>query len=212
MTLSANPAKLPFESVPLPAPDGPPSEERDLPSRAPAPGEPGATSSLGDEPVAEDGSGRWLWLQRLAEIVVAIASSALFVAWSRAIDVNPLVRVGQVSGLAALQLRFAVLCVLVVAALLLIELLRLRFAPFARKLACAAVAGLSSGLVAGGIVVALHGTPWGLFVNQSDVGSWMPQWTQLVLDGNRFRPITRRYLSTHWLRCSTLVTSRSDSR
>ena len=37
-----------------------------------------------------------------------------------------------------------------------------------KRLGCAAAAGLATGLVAGGIVVALRGTPWALWAGGAD--------------------------------------------
>ena len=130
---------------------------------------------------------RWPW--GVVEGVVAIAAALLFAVWSETIEVNPVVRVGQVSGLAALQLRFAMVCVVIVAVLLFIELRHPKAAAHSRAIGCAVVAGLSSGLVAGGIAVALHGTPWGLFVNHGDVETFR-QWAAQLIDG---QPIPAHY-------------------
>ncbi len=153
-----------------------------VPAAPPTVDESGTADESVNEPISASvrSDPRWPW--RLAEVVVAVGTALLFAAWSLTIDVNPVVRVGQVSGLAALQLRFAIVCVVIVAVLLFIELRLPRAAPHARAIGCAAVAGLSSGLVAGGIVVALNGTPWGLSINYSDTG-WMQQWVETIVDG-----------------------------
>ena len=102
---------------------------------------------------------------------------------SRSIVVDPLDRIGQVSGLAALDLRFV----------------RPRPAgprgvwggrparrgaawPVVRPLACAAVAGLATGLVGGGILLALRGTDWPLFAYWGDSGQ-LVRWADDLLAG-----------------------------
>jgi len=113
----------------------------------------------------------------------SLLAAMLFLAWSGSVNINPMFRVGQVAGLATLQLRFAVVCIVVVVALLLAE----RFLPPARqdlavRTACAIFAGLASGLVAAGIRVALRGTPWALYVGHGD-GGWISQWVQQLRQG-----------------------------
>ena len=80
-----------------------------------------------------------------AEAAVAIGAALLSVALSRSIVVDPTDRVGQVSGVAALDLRFVLLGLFVVGACLVAG----RFAgpawPLVTRLACAAVAGLTTG-------------------------------------------------------------------
>jgi len=121
-----------------------------------------------------------------AEIVVAITSAILFTVWSRTIEVDPLTRVGQVSGLAALQLRFAVLGATGVGVLVLVEKRRPAiFRLYALPLTCAAIAGMASGLVGGGLEIALHGTPWGLYVNHGDAAE-VTRWSELWLQGKPF--------------------------
>jgi galactan 5-O-arabinofuranosyltransferase len=96
------------------------------------------------------------------EVAFALVACLLFAVWATTIEVDPLDRVGQVSGLAALQLRFllvALTCAVIAGAVV-------RARPRARdgvvRLACALLAGLSTGITAGGLVVALRGTPWPL--------------------------------------------------
>jgi hypothetical protein len=118
-----------------------------------------------------------------AEVVTATVSAVLFVAWSRNIDVDPLTRVGQVSGLAALQLRFAIISIVLVAALVLVH----RFGPeglreAVTRIGCALVAGLATALAAGGAAVAVRHTPWALWANLGD-NKWILQWTHTLLDG-----------------------------
>jgi hypothetical protein len=124
-----------------------------------------------------------------AEALIALATAFGFLAWSRSIDVDPMVRVGQVSGLAQLQFRFAVAGIVLVAALLLAQWRwpdradRAGPSVWIESLGCAAAAGLFTGLVAGGIEVALHGTPYGLWAGMGDY-AWIGQWAQSVIDGH----------------------------
>ncbi|MFF2076602.1 hypothetical protein ACFVXG_17810 [Kitasatospora sp. NPDC058162] len=110
----------------------------------------------------------------VAEAFVSLVTGVGFMLWARSIDVNPLVRIGQVSGLAGLQLHAAVIAVPVLTVLLYAAHRAgpERYRP-ALRLGCAAIAGLSTGLVAGGIAVALHGTPWGLGGQEGDPGNVM---------------------------------------
>jgi hypothetical protein len=110
------------------------------------------------------------------EAVASIGAAGLFLAWSRSIDVDPLDRKGQVSGLAALQFRFAVVAVVLVTAMVLAH----RFLDVERRhravtVGLAIIAGLTTGLVAGGIDVALRGTQWGLWAGGGDY-SWILNW------------------------------------
>ncbi|MFI9007705.1 hypothetical protein ACIGNX_10795 [Actinosynnema sp. NPDC053489] len=117
-----------------------------------------------------------------AEAVVSVAAAALMVLLARRIDVNPLDRIGQISGLAALQLRFAVVAALLL--VLTVVTARTRWtahAPLARRLAAATAAGLFSGLVAGAVLVALRGTSWGLNANGGDSGALIT-WAHTLID------------------------------
>ncbi len=91
-------------------------------------------------------------------------------------------RVGQVSGVAALDLRFVLLGLFLVGACLITG----RFAgaawPLVTRLACAAVAGLTTGLIAGGILLALRGTDWPLFANGGDSGQLL-RWADALVAG-----------------------------
>ncbi|MEV7597163.1 hypothetical protein AB0O91_07190 [Kitasatospora sp. NPDC089797] len=105
---------------------------------------------------------------------MSLLAGVCFMLWARSIDVNPLVRIGQVSGLAGLQLHAVVVTLPVLTALLYAahrggsERYRLVL-----RLGCAVLAGLATGLVAGGVVVALNGTPWGLGGQEGDPGNIM---------------------------------------
>jgi galactan 5-O-arabinofuranosyltransferase len=117
------------------------------------------------------------------EFVVATVPAVLFVSWSRNIDVDPLTRVGQVSALAALQLRFAIISIVLVAILVLVH----RFGPgwlheAAIRVGCALVAGLATALPAAAAAVAVRHTPWALWANAGD-NNWILFWTHNLLDG-----------------------------
>ncbi|MER5262593.1 hypothetical protein ABTZ99_10980 [Actinosynnema sp. NPDC002837] len=121
----------------------------------------------------------WLFA---AEAVVSVAAAALMVLLARGIEVNPLDRIGQISGLAALQLRFALIAVVLLA--LAIVTARVRWvahAPLARRIAAATAAGLYGGLVAGAVLVALRGASWGLNANGGDSGA-LTRWAQTLID------------------------------
>jgi galactan 5-O-arabinofuranosyltransferase len=131
-------------------------------------------------------------LARLAtgtgEVAVAVAAAVVSVQLSRSVTVDPLGRVGQVSGLAALDLRFVLLGLAVLAACLATARHPRVFAVVGR-LACAAVAGLATGLVAGGVLLALRGTDWPLFANWGDSGQLI-RWADDIIAG---RPVPAAY-------------------
>ncbi len=116
------------------------------------------------------------------EVIVSIGAAALSVLLSRSIVVNPMDRVGQVSGVAGLDLRFVLLGLFVVGACLLAGRLGERAATVASRCGCAAVAGLTTGLIAGGILLALRGTDWPLFANDGDSGQLI-RWADDLLAG-----------------------------
>jgi hypothetical protein len=148
------------------------------------------------------------WLRPVlifAEAVTATVPAVLFVAWSKNIDVDPLTRIGQVSGLAALQLRFAIISIVLVAALVLIH----RFGTeavreAATRIGCALVAGLATALAAGGTAVAVRHTPWALWANLGD-NHWILDWTHRMLDGNDvpdYYPPMSMWALVEWSRVS----------
>ncbi|WP_354641032.1 hypothetical protein [Kitasatospora camelliae] len=102
---------------------------------------------------------RWPAAEAAAGAVAALGYTLL----CATIDVDPMVRIGQVSGLAGLQL-YGALLGLPLLALLVFCAHRgsLRRYDRVKRLVCAALAGLASGALAGGTVVALSGTPWPL--------------------------------------------------
>jgi hypothetical protein len=122
------------------------------------------------------------------EVVAAVGAALGTVALSHSVTVDPLDRVGQVSGLAALDLRFVLLGLAVLAACLMTARHPRAFAVVS-QLACAAIAGLATGLVAGGVLLALRGTAWPLFANWGDSGQLI-RWADDILAG---RPIPADY-------------------
>ncbi|MFE5489737.1 hypothetical protein ACFQ7Z_07215 [Streptomyces virginiae] len=141
-------------------------------------GEAGAPAQRHSEPArgkshpALSGIRVWMsrrWVQILAEVVVSVVAALGFTLLSRHISVNPMNRLGQVSGLAKLQLYVAVLG-LPLLGLLLYTAYRgsVRRHELVKRLVCAALAGLVTGVVAGGIVVALRGTPHPLGGQEGD--------------------------------------------
>ncbi len=124
----------------------------------------------------------------LAEAVVSVGAGVLMVVLAHRLDINPMDRVGQVSGLAALQLRFALLGLVLLAAVVVAA--RSRWAvlsPLAERLAAAAIAGLMSGLVGGAVAVALHGSHWGLNASFGD-GAAITRTVRLVMDTGSMQP------------------------
>ena len=111
------------------------------------------------------------WVPLALEAAVAFFTAAAFVASCVFIHVNPLYRLGQVAGLAGLAFRFALVAILLVVALVVAARRRggARFDLTAR-LVCASIAGLATGMIGGGILVALRGTPWGINGQGGDVG------------------------------------------
>ncbi|WP_328925518.1 hypothetical protein OG429_13265 [Streptomyces sp. NBC_00190] len=119
----------------------------------------------------------------LLEAAVAFAAALVLPVLARGFRLNPLDRIAQVSGLAAIQLRFALVGLLFIAAVgLAMRLRRGRHFDLAARIAAAAIAGLASGFVAAGAVVALHGTPWPMFGLNGDSGR-IVEWAQAVANG-----------------------------
>lgn len=148
--------------------------ERDDPARAPL--LPPAVAP------ARTRSRRTLVLSAGAEIVTAFGAAALAVQLSRSIRVDPLDRVGQVSGLAGLGLRFVLAGLVVLALCAAASRAGEGVRRVVERCACAAVAGLATGLVAGGILLALRGTDWPLFADRGDSGQLI-RWVDDLLAG-----------------------------
>jgi len=121
---------------------------------------------MDERPEARDG-----WRAVLGEIVISVAAATLLPLACRHIRVDPMDRIGQVSGLSAIELRFTVVAIALVVALAVAARVRGgRGFSIASRLACAAVAGLATGIIAGGILVALRGTHYGLNGLEGDMG------------------------------------------
>jgi hypothetical protein len=121
-------------------------------------------------------------LLMVAEAATGVLAAVASVQLSRSIVVDPMSRVGQVSGVAGLDLRFVLLGLLVVGGCLLAGWRGGPAWAVTRRCACAAVAGLTTGLVAGGILLALRGTDWPLFANGGDSGQLL-RWADSLLAG-----------------------------
>jgi galactan 5-O-arabinofuranosyltransferase len=119
----------------------------------------------------------------LLEAVVAFGASLVLPFLARSFKLDPLNRIAQVSGLAAIQFRFALFGLLLVALVMLAMRLRGgRHFDLVTRIASAGVAGLASGFVAAGAVVALLGTPWPMFGLNGDSGR-IVEWSQAVAHG-----------------------------
>jgi galactan 5-O-arabinofuranosyltransferase len=123
------------------------------------------------------------WAGAASEIVGSCAAAALLTWSAIGIRVNPLERVGQVSGLAAIGLRFTVAVLILIGCLHAASRWRggVAFDRTARVV-CAALAGLLTGFVAAGVVVGLRGTPWCLNGHVGDAGR-LSQWAAGTLVG-----------------------------
>jgi len=118
-------------------------------------------------------------LQIAIEAATAVVFALAMLQFGNRIRVDPTNRVGQVSAMAQLQLALAVLAIALVTALVLGE----RFgAPrdLLARIGGAAVAGLATGLVAGGIAAALRDTPYGLWADEGDY-AWILQWVGKII-------------------------------
>ncbi|MCX4628153.1 hypothetical protein [Streptomyces sp. NBC_01443] len=134
------------------------------------------TGTADPGPVPSNSAARRPWTSRrrvlaLAEAVVSLTAALGYMLLSRHISVNPIVRLGQVSGLATLQ-QYAAVIGLPLLALLLYTAHRgaARRHQLVKRLVCAALAGLATGVIAGGVVVALRGTPHPLGGQEADPG------------------------------------------
>jgi hypothetical protein len=117
------------------------------------------------EPAREGGG----WRELTVEAAIALATMTLFLVLSSTIRINPLQRMGQVSGLASLQLRFLLVALPLLLAAIIAARVGRGFALIVR-ITCAAFAGLASAFVGGGVMVALRHTPYGLNAHNGDVG------------------------------------------
>ncbi|AWZ04732.1 MULTISPECIES: hypothetical protein [unclassified Streptomyces] len=134
----------------------------------------GRTRAADAEPLTATSAGRRPWTSRIwvlpvAEAVVSVVAALGYTLLCTRIGVNPMNRLGQVSGLARMQL-FAAVLGLPLLGVLLYTAYRGRPSrhQLVKRLVCAALAGLATGVVAGGVVVALRGTPWPLGGQEGD--------------------------------------------
>ncbi|MET9463514.1 hypothetical protein ABZY44_01605 [Streptomyces sp. NPDC006544] len=114
-----------------------------------------------------------------AEAATSVIAALLLTALAWRLRVDPVERIGQVSGLAAIQLR---LLFLLAATVLLYAFFARMWPGAAVRLASAAVAGLATGVIAAGNVVALSGTDWPMYANWADAGN-LQQWAFNIIDG-----------------------------
>ncbi|MFF7586985.1 hypothetical protein ACFZCK_05755 [Kitasatospora purpeofusca] len=118
-------------------------------------------------------------LSLVAEGLTAVAAALLMTAAASTVELNPMMRIGQVSGLAALQLRLLLLLgVVLVACAWLMR--RRPLAPV--RFAAAAVSGLASGVTAAGVSLALRDTTWPLGGQNGDAGN-LQAWANALMEG-----------------------------
>ncbi|QMU75290.1 hypothetical protein GXW83_05460 [Streptacidiphilus sp. PB12-B1b] len=129
------------------------------------------------------------WGPAAGEWAVGLAVALLFTWWARTVDDNPVVRSGQIAGLAALQFRLAVLGIPLLA-LVGWAVVRggARLREWGVRLGAAGVAGLVSGFLAGGQVFMLRGTPWPINGLGGDTGS-LDYWAQSVVRTGTFHNV-----------------------
>lgn len=133
------------------------------------------------EPV---GGSSHIWPLVLGEFFAAVFGAVLMPAQSPSIEVNPLERIGQVSALAGLVFRFTAVGLVLLVAVLVASNVRWPAAlPMVNGLACATVAGLASGLIAAGVLVALRGTTWPLNGVGGDAGQ-LSTWAADLIAGH----------------------------
>ncbi len=144
------------------------------------------------------------------EVLVAFGTAVLFLVTCLLIRVNPMDRLGQISGLASLELRFFLFGITMIIALVVSKQVREgRTFGMTSRLVCAAIAGLATGLVAGGLMVALRGTPWGLNGKGGDAGA-LASWATAIQRGEALPP-TYPPLALHVLaRYSDLMSMTPD--
>ncbi|MEO8702116.1 MAG: hypothetical protein ABI867_18885 [Kofleriaceae bacterium] len=128
------------------------------------------------------------WLGPALEVVVSLGAAAVMVAACTNVKVDPLQRIGQISALASIQVRFLWIVVPLIAALFISAKLRGgRWFPMTSRLTCAAFAGLVTGFVGGGIVVALRGTPYCLNGPHGDMGT-IVSWADVMHENPNIVP------------------------
>lgn len=117
------------------------------------------------------------------EVIVSFSVSAAFIVSCLGVKIDASERVGQVSALAAVELRFVLFALALAAALVVAARVRggTHFALTSR-LVCAAIAGLASATIAGGLVVVLRWTPYGLGAKIGD-SSVLSMWAHQLQIG-----------------------------
>jgi hypothetical protein len=116
------------------------------------------------------------------EVATSLTVAIAFVLACSNIKVDASQRVGQVSLLAAVSVRVLLFGFSIVGAL--VAAARLRGGAYVGRVvpfACSALAGLSSAVVAGGIVAILHGTSFGLGGDSGDIGL-LAEWARKLND------------------------------
>jgi galactan 5-O-arabinofuranosyltransferase len=150
----------------------------DDPAAAAQPAEPATAKPVAAVPGTDDGvlTRRQRIVGVLLEAATAVGVIVVFLAACSRIRHDPLNRVSQVSAMAKINLRFVLLGLAIIGATLVIDRLgRPLLRRYARQMACAGIAALSTSLVAGGIMFALNGTPYGILAGGSDFG-WIADW------------------------------------
>jgi galactan 5-O-arabinofuranosyltransferase len=129
------------------------------------------------------------WGDLALECAISVAVVVVFLTSCLSIGLNPLDRLGQISGLASLGLRFSGASIVLIT-LLVIAARRGDDVRFERssRYTCAAIAGLASGMVAAGCWVALHGTPWGFNAKGGDAGA-LAAWAEALHHGKAIPPM-----------------------
>jgi hypothetical protein len=134
--------------------------------------------------MADESAARASWRVTAIEIATSFVVSVLFVLACANIRGNAMDRYGQVSLGASVQLRL--LCFAIPILLALVIAARVRRGahfPLATRLVCAALAGLSTAAVAGGILAILARTKFGLGGQLGDSGVLI-WWGELVRGGD----------------------------
>jgi hypothetical protein len=124
---------------------------------------------------------RWL---TAVEIACAFVAAALFTRACADIHASSIDRIGQVSGMSTIAMRFLLVAVPLVAALAISARWR-EGVHFERvtRFVCAIFAGLGSATFAAGVLFALRGTPFGLGGTSGDAGT-LAQWADIIKSGS----------------------------
>ncbi|HEY0191493.1 MAG TPA: hypothetical protein VGC42_10260, partial [Kofleriaceae bacterium] len=115
------------------------------------------------------------WLGPLLEVVAICVVELAYYATCFYIKTKATDRFGQVSALAALSYRFIWFAIPLISALALVARHRPAWWELTVRTVCAAFVGLSSAMLAGGLLCVLHGTAYGLGANRGDaavIANW----------------------------------------